>query len=120
MVDTLITCERCDRTTADPDRWDPEADTGRIFCDRCWDHRNEPRFTVDPADGWTECDCPESLCTHDGRDGGPLGMRPYRAWTVWDNGRGDHAYITRPTVAIDVDYERKRDADAVAKRLNDV
>lgn len=39
---TLITCERCGRTTTDPDKWDPEADTGRIFCDRCWDHRDEP------------------------------------------------------------------------------
>lgn len=38
----LITCERCSKTTADPDRWDPEADTGRIFCDACWDHRNDP------------------------------------------------------------------------------
>lgn len=35
-----ITCEGCGRTTADPDRWDPEADTGRIFCDACWPHRH--------------------------------------------------------------------------------
>jgi hypothetical protein len=38
---TEITCERCRRTTTDPDRWDPEFGTGRIFCDPCWPHRNE-------------------------------------------------------------------------------
>lgn len=38
----MITCERCGRETSDPDLWDPEADTGRIFCDNCWDHRDEP------------------------------------------------------------------------------
>lgn len=38
----LITCERCGRSTTDPDLWDPEVDTGRIFCNRCWDHRDEP------------------------------------------------------------------------------
>lgn len=43
----LITCERCGRTTTDPDLWDPEIDTGRIFCDRCWDHRNEPAELTD-------------------------------------------------------------------------
>lgn len=41
MPDEII-CERCGRTTHDPDKWDPEADTGRIFCDTCWSHRNEP------------------------------------------------------------------------------
>lgn len=38
----LITCERCGRTTTDVDLWDPEADSGRIFCDLCWSHRNDP------------------------------------------------------------------------------
>jgi hypothetical protein len=32
-------CVRCGRTTGDPDRWDPEAGTGRIYCDTCWPHR---------------------------------------------------------------------------------
>lgn len=41
----IITCERCGRTTTDPDLWDPEAGTGRIFCNRCWDHRDEPAST---------------------------------------------------------------------------
>lgn len=40
MTDTVvITCEGCGRTTADPDKWDPEADTGRILCDTCWSKR---------------------------------------------------------------------------------
>jgi hypothetical protein len=43
---TAITCERCGRTTTDPDRWDPEADTGRVFCDACWPHRHEPILRV--------------------------------------------------------------------------
>ena len=44
MTDTnVITCERCGRTTTDPDLWDPEADTGRVFCNNCWEHRNEPQ-----------------------------------------------------------------------------
>lgn len=38
----VIVCERCGRTTTDPDRWDPEADTGRVFCDACWPHRDKP------------------------------------------------------------------------------
>ena len=49
---TRITCVRCGRTTTDPDRWDPEADTGRIFCDACWDHRDElvaDDATAEPA-----------------------------------------------------------------------
>lgn len=75
-----------------------------------------PRFTIEPADGWTECDCPESLCTHDGRDGGPLGMRPYKAWTVWDNERGEHAFITMPDVVTEVEYLRKRDATVARRR----
>jgi hypothetical protein len=74
------------------------------------------RFTVDPADGWTECECPDSLCSHDGRDGGPVGMRPYKAWTVWDNERDEHAYVTMPTAGVENEYLRKRDAVAVAKR----
>lgn len=67
-------------------------------------------FTVEPADGWTECDCITDPCRHS-----PDRMRYYRAWTVWDNeanrGRGDHAHITRGS-AFDVEYERKRDAVA--------
>lgn len=74
------------------------------------------RFTIDPADGWTECECPDALCTHDGRDGGPTRMRPYRAWTVWDNERQDHAFITVPEARVDVEYERKRDAIEACKR----
>lgn len=49
--DMTITCERCGRTTTDPDKWDPEAETGRIFCDGCWDHRNEPVHLVTITDG---------------------------------------------------------------------
>lgn len=37
----VIRCEGCGRTTTDPDRWDPEADTGRVFCDTCWPTRND-------------------------------------------------------------------------------
>jgi formylmethanofuran dehydrogenase subunit E len=33
----VIICERCGRQTTDPDKWDPEVDTGRIFCDLCWE-----------------------------------------------------------------------------------
>lgn len=33
----VIACDRCGRTTTDPDRWDPEVETGRILCDPCWD-----------------------------------------------------------------------------------
>lgn len=73
-----------------------------------------PRFTIEPADGWTECDCPESLCPHDD----PQGMRPYRAWTVWDNERNEHAFITCGN-AFDVEYERKRDAKADLDRYLD-
>lgn len=39
--DGVIRCEGCGRTTTDPDRWDPEADTGRVFCDACWPTRND-------------------------------------------------------------------------------
>lgn len=64
------------------------------------------RFTVEPTDGMTDCECPESLCTH------PDGVRLYRAWTVWDNERDDHAEGTAP------EYLRKRDAVAVAAAQN--
>lgn len=72
----------------------------------------QPRFTVEPADGWTECDCPDSLCTH------PEQMRNYVAWTVWDNERQDHAFVT-VGVGVDVEYLRKRPAMAVARQLNE-
>ena len=39
-----VTCERCGRTTDDVDLWDPEADTGRNFCDKCWPFRDKPRI----------------------------------------------------------------------------
>lgn len=42
----MITCERCGRTTTDPDRWDPELHTGRIFCDECWPHRADDQREV--------------------------------------------------------------------------
>jgi hypothetical protein len=32
----LTTCVNCGRTTGDPDAWDPEAGTGRVYCDKCW------------------------------------------------------------------------------------
>lgn len=38
---SVITCARCGKTTSDPDKWDPEADTGIIYCDACWPHRHE-------------------------------------------------------------------------------
>lgn len=38
----FITCVRCGRTTNDPDLWDPEAATGRIFCNACWPVRDRP------------------------------------------------------------------------------
>lgn len=34
---SIITCDRCGRATTDPDRWDPDAKTGRVLCDPCWD-----------------------------------------------------------------------------------
>jgi hypothetical protein len=37
----MIECVRCGATTTDPDRWDPEVGTGRIFCDRCWPNRDQ-------------------------------------------------------------------------------
>lgn len=65
-------------------------------------------FTVERADGWTECSCITDPCQH-----GDSRMRPYKAWTVWDNeangGRGDHAFITRGN-HFAVEYERHRDA----------
>ncbi len=36
---SLIVCCRCGKTTTDPDLWDPEAGTGDIYCNRCWDLR---------------------------------------------------------------------------------
>jgi hypothetical protein len=69
------------------------------------------RFTVEPADGWTECACITATCRH-----GDERMREYRAWTVWDNVRDDHAY-TRQS-GVEVEYLRKRDAAAVADSLN--
>jgi hypothetical protein len=34
----LITCEGgCGRSTTDPDKWDPDVNTGRVLCDKCWD-----------------------------------------------------------------------------------
>ena len=35
--ETIITCARCGKTTTDPDKWDPEASTGIVYCDPCWD-----------------------------------------------------------------------------------
>lgn len=67
-------------------------------------------FTIERADGWTECSCITDPCRH-----GDERMREYRAWTVWDNeGRGDHAFITRGN-HFDVEYELKRDAVAAAR-----
>lgn len=40
--DMPVVCERCGKATMDPDLWDPEADTGRVFCGHCWDHRDDP------------------------------------------------------------------------------
>jgi hypothetical protein len=75
------------------------------------EHKTESaRFSVEEADGWTECGCPDSLCPH------AEGMRPYRAWTVWDNERDEHAYIT--VGGVEHEYLRKRPALADAKRLN--
>lgn len=34
-----IHCATCPAVTTDPDRWDPEASTGIVYCDRCWDAR---------------------------------------------------------------------------------
>lgn len=36
----ITRCERCGRATFDPDRWDPEASTGKVYCDPCWDRRD--------------------------------------------------------------------------------
>lgn len=69
---------------------------------------NARRFTIEPSGGWTECDCPPSLCRH------LQGMREYAAWTVWDNERQEHAFITCGN-AFQVEYERKRDARSALK-----
>jgi len=42
-----VTCERCGRQTADHDLWDPEAGTGRIFCDSCWPLRDDGKSPAD-------------------------------------------------------------------------
>lgn len=74
-------------------------------------------FTVEPADGWTECACITDPCQH-----GDERMRPYKAWTVWDNeadqGRGEHAYLTRGS-HFAVEYQRKRDAVSAARTYLD-
>jgi hypothetical protein len=67
------------------------------------------RFSVEPQEFWTECECPEALCCHL-----PDMMRPYYGWIVWDNERGEHAWITHPGQFID-QYQRKRDAVEAAK-----
>jgi hypothetical protein len=71
------------------------------------------RFSVDEADGWTECSCITDPCQH-----GDDRMRPYRAWTVWDNQKDEHAFITCPHAVVEPEYLRKREAQAVARRLN--
>lgn len=70
------------------------------------------RFTVEPADGWTECACITDPCRH-----GDERMREYKAWTIWDNERDDHAY--NRINSVEIEYLRKRDAIAVAHRLNE-
>jgi hypothetical protein len=37
--DPIIQCATCTRQTRDPDKWDPEATTGIIYCDHCWPNR---------------------------------------------------------------------------------
>lgn len=74
-------------------------------------------FSIEKSEGWTECDCPESLCPHT-PDVGPQGMRSYDCWIVWDTdwvGDGDHAFITHPGFFED-EYRTRRDAADAAKR----
>lgn len=66
-------------------------------------------FSVEPSEGWTECECPPQLCRHSG------GMRPYLSWIVWDAEADEHAYITRGD-AFANEYDRKRDAVAAVRR----
>ena len=48
-----IQCATCTAVTYDPDRWDPEASTGIVYCDRCWDTRpTVQRPPVDPNGEW--------------------------------------------------------------------
>lgn len=37
----MIRCARCGKTTDDPDKWDPNAQTGIIYCDTCWPDRDK-------------------------------------------------------------------------------
>lgn len=47
MHEYVIVCERCGLMTDDPDLWDPEADTGRVFCNHCWNHADEAASPID-------------------------------------------------------------------------
>lgn len=72
------------------------------------------RFEIEKSVGWTQCDCPDSLCPHQDRRDGPTGMRPYDCWVVVDIERDEHAYLVHPG-AFEHEYERRRDAVAAAR-----
>jgi hypothetical protein len=62
-----------------------------------------PRFTVErDDDNTTECECPEALCTH------PEGWRSYTTW---------HVVVDDDPSPV-ATYDRKRDAVAAARKLN--
>jgi hypothetical protein len=71
------------------------------------------RFTIDYAPGWTECFCPPALCSHTD----PVGMRSYDAWTIWDNERDEHAFVTVSEIVLQPEYEKKREAREDLRRL---
>lgn len=72
-----------------------------------------PRFTIDRADGVTECSHPLCYDLHRRfRPGGGIHEVYYRAWTVWDNEADDHAFITVRDFRFEDEYLRKKDARA--------
>lgn len=62
------------------------------------------RFVVAATQGVVQCECPEQLCTH------PNGYRDVSEWVVVDT--------ENRSWQSDGQYARKRDATALADRLN--
>jgi hypothetical protein len=71
------------------------------------------RFEIVNQECMTQCECPESLCTHQ-----PDGYRFYYVWIVWDIPANEHAFITEPR-HFTHEYDRKRDALAAIKAFEE-
>ena len=77
----------------------------------------QTRFTIDRADGVTECSHPLCDTLHRRfRPGGGIHDVYYAAWTIWDNEYDEHAYITVRDFHFDEEYLLKRDAKAALDR----